>query len=60
MINKLREDGGIGLWEEYEVIRRKYELDSEYWSVRSWKGNLGGICEGLGGESKYIEFIEVV
>ena len=37
VLNKLREDGGFGWWEEYEVLRRKYELKSEYWSVRSWK-----------------------
>ena len=25
------------MWEEYEVLRRKYELGSEYGSVCSWK-----------------------
>ena len=25
------------MWEEYEVLRRKYELGSEYGSVHSWK-----------------------
>ena len=29
MVNKLREDGGFSWWEEYEVLRRKYELGSE-------------------------------
>ena len=24
--NKLREDAGISWWEEFEVLRRKYEL----------------------------------
>ena len=28
MVEKLREDGGIGWWEEYEVLRRKLELDN--------------------------------
>ena len=37
LVNKLREDGGFDWWEEYEVLRRKYELGSEYRSVRSWK-----------------------
>ena len=31
------EDGGIGWWEEYEVLKKKYELCSEYRSVCSWK-----------------------
>ena len=26
VVNKLREDGGFGWWEGYEVLRRKYEL----------------------------------
>ena len=35
-------DGGFdwwesGWWEEYEIFRRKYELGSEYGSVRSQK-----------------------
>ena len=29
MVEKLRKDGGIGWWEEYEVLRRKFELDNE-------------------------------
>ena len=29
MVEKLREDGGIGWWEEYEVLRRKIKLDNE-------------------------------
>ena len=29
VVEKLREDGGIGWWEEYEVLRRKFELDNE-------------------------------
>ena len=37
MANKLREDGGFGWWEEYEVLRRKYELGSEAGSMRCWK-----------------------
>ena len=37
MVNKLREDGEFGWWEEYEVLRRKCELGSEYGSVLSWK-----------------------
>ena len=39
MVSKLREDGGFGWWEEYEVLRRKYELGSEYGSVCNWYGN---------------------
>ena len=38
MVNKLREDGGFSWWEE--VLSRKYELSSEYGSVRSWKENI--------------------
>ena len=30
VVNKLREDKGFGWWEEHEVLRRKYELGSEY------------------------------
>ena len=37
VVNKLREDGGFGWWEEYVVLRRKYELGSEYRLVHSWK-----------------------
>ena len=37
MVNKLREGRGFSWWEEYEVLRKKYELGSEYRSVRSWK-----------------------
>ena len=37
VVNRLMEDGGFGCWEEYEVLRRKYELGSECGSVRSWK-----------------------
>ena len=29
VVEKLREDGGIGWWEEYVVLRRKFELDNE-------------------------------
>ena len=29
MVEKLREDGGIGWWEVYEVLRRKFELENE-------------------------------
>ena len=28
-VAKLREDRGIGWWEEYEVVKRKFELDNE-------------------------------
>ena len=37
LVNKVKEDEGIGWWEEYEVLRKKYELGSQYRSVRSWK-----------------------
>ena len=37
LVNALRQDGGFGWWEEYEVLRRKYELGSEYGSVNCWK-----------------------
>ena len=33
VVNKLREDGGIGWWEQYEVLRRKYELGNEWVSA---------------------------
>ena len=29
VIEKLREDGGMGWWEEDEVLRRKFELDTK-------------------------------
>ena len=29
VVEKLREDGGTGWWEEYEVLRKKFELDNE-------------------------------
>ena len=29
VVNKLREDGGFGWWEEYE-------LGSEHWSIGQW------------------------
>ena len=29
VVEKLREGGGIGWWEEYEVLKRKFELDNE-------------------------------
>ena len=28
VVEKLRDDGGIVWWEEYEVLRRKFELDN--------------------------------
>ena len=34
---ELREDGGFSWWQEYEVLRRTYELSSEYGPVLSWK-----------------------
>ena len=37
VVNKLREDQKFSWWEQYKVLRRKYELDSECGSVRSWK-----------------------
>ena len=30
---KLREDGGIGWWEECEILRRTFDLDYEVGSV---------------------------
>ena len=35
-VEKLREDGGIRWWEEYEVLRRKLQLDNE----GGWEGKL--------------------
>ena len=32
LVARLREDGGKGWWKEYEVLRRKSELDNE----RGW------------------------
>ena len=29
VVEKLREDGGIGWWVGYAVLRRKFELDNE-------------------------------
>ena len=29
VVEKLREDGGMGWWEEYEVLRRKFEQDNK-------------------------------
>ena len=40
MVSKLKGDGGLGWWEEYEVLRRKYELSSMYGSVHSLKKRL--------------------
>ena len=37
VVDELREDGGFRWWEEYEVLRRKYELGSEYGAVLSQK-----------------------
>ena len=34
-VTELKEDGGFGWWKEYEVLRRKYELGSEYGLVLS-------------------------
>ena len=34
VVEKLREDRGIEWWEEYEVLRRKFELDNE----GGWEG----------------------
>ena len=38
VVEKLREDGGTGWWEEYEVLRRTFELGNEggwwvYWRI---------------------------
>ena len=33
MVEKLKEDGGTGWWDEYVVLRRKFELDYEVGSV---------------------------
>ena len=33
VVEKLREDRRIKCWEEYEVLRRKFELDNEVESV---------------------------
>ena len=36
-VEKLIGHGGIEWWEEYEVLRRKFELDNEGWSVGKLK-----------------------
>ena len=36
MVNKLREGGRFGWWEEYDVLRRKYELIVST-GLSSWK-----------------------
>ena len=40
VVEKLREDGGIGWWEEYEELRRKFELDNEGWLVGKLKNKI--------------------
>ena len=40
VVEKLREDGGIGCWESYEVLRRKFELDNEVGSVGRLKSKI--------------------
>ena len=40
VVEKLREDGGIGWWEEYEVLRRKFELDNEVESMAALKNTI--------------------
>ena len=41
VVNKLREDGGIGRWEEGEVLRSKYEPGNEDGSVLAGRKRLG-------------------
>ena len=45
MVEKQREDGGIGWWKEYEVLRRKFELDIE----GGFSGRESGGGGGAGG-----------
>ena len=40
VVEKLREDEGMGWWEEYEVLRRKSELDNEVGSVGKLKNKI--------------------
>ena len=40
VMEKLREGGGIGWWEEYEFLRRKFELDNEGGSVGKLKNKI--------------------
>ena len=42
VVEKLREDGGIGWWEVYEVLRRKFELYNEVGFVSKLKILMGG------------------
>ena len=67
VVNKLREGGGFGWWEEYEVLRKKYELGSEYRPVHSRKEKIKVRNEKdwveeveLGGGSKQQEYIEAI
>ena len=39
-MEKIREDGGIGWWEEYEVLRIKFELDNEVGSMGRLKNKI--------------------
>ena len=47
-----------GWWEDYEVLRRKYELGSENGSVHSWKEKIKKRRTDEG--SKQQEYFEVV
>ena len=40
VVEKLRENGGIGWRQEYEVFRRTFELDNEGGSVGKLKNEL--------------------
>ena len=57
--NKLREDGGFGWWEEFEVLWRKYGL-GEDGSVHNWMEKFKMRNEKLVGGSKQQEYIEAV
>ena len=39
-MEKQREDSGIGWWEEYEVLRRKFKLDYEVGLVSRLKNKI--------------------
>ena len=49
VLEKLRDKGGIWWWEEYEVLRRKFEPDNEFGSLVKLKNEI------IMQEMKYIQ-----
>ena len=55
VVEKLREDGGIGWLEEYEVLGRKFELDNMGGSVDKLKNKIKARNEKVWDEEIYIK-----